>query len=140
MRQPTKRTQVRTLAMQAIYQLDAAPETFGPLVGEFILNSDETDGEIKALARAWSSGCWEQRERIDRLIREAAEKWEVKRIAAVDRAILRLAVFELAFGPDTPPKVVINEALELARTFSGEASVGFVNGVLDAVRKELPEA
>jgi N utilization substance protein B len=58
-------------------------------------------------------------------------------MAAIDRLVLRLAVFELLSAPETPPKVVINEALELTRTYSGEEAVAFVNGVLDAVRKDL---
>ena len=58
-------------------------------------------------------------------------------MAVIDRLVLRLAIYELLAEPDTPAKVVINEALELARTYSGDEAVGFVNGVLDAVRKEL---
>jgi N utilization substance protein B len=73
---------------------------------------------------------------VDRHITQHAEHWRIERMPAVDRNILRLAVHELmAF--DTPPAVVIDEALELARKFSGEESVQFVNGVLDAVHKEL---
>jgi N utilization substance protein B len=76
---------------------------------------------------------------IDRRISAHAEHWRIERMPAVDRNILRMAVHELmAF--DTPPAVVIDEALELARKFSGEESVQFVNGVLDAVHKELGEA
>ncbi len=65
------------------------------------------------------------------------ENWRVERMAVIDRLVLRLAVYELLADPDTPPRVVINEALELARTYSGEEAVRFVNGVLDAVRKAL---
>ena len=69
-----------------------------------------------------------------------AHNWRLERMAVIDRLVLRLAVGELLAHPETPPKVVINEALELARTFSGDESVAFVNGVLDAVRKALPES
>jgi len=75
---------------------------------------------------------------IDQLIVARAHNWRLERMAVIDRLVLRLAVCELMTHPETPPKVVINEALELARTFSGDASVAFVNGVLDAVRKALP--
>lgn len=74
---------------------------------------------------------------IDPLIAEAAVHWRLERMALVDRLILRLAVFELRQESETPPPVVINEAVELARTFGGDDSAGFVNGVLDGVRKRL---
>jgi N utilization substance protein B len=75
---------------------------------------------------------------IDQLLVAHAHNWRLERMAVIDRLVLRLAVCELLTHPETPPKVVINEALELARTFSGDEAVGFVNGVLDAVRKALP--
>jgi N utilization substance protein B len=74
---------------------------------------------------------------IDPLLAKAAAHWRLDRMALVDRLILRLAVFELRHEAGTPPAVVINEAIELARTFSGDESVGFINGVLDGVRKAL---
>ena len=66
-----------------------------------------------------------------------AQNWRVERMAVIDRLVLRLAVYEMLTEPETPAKVIINEAIELARSFSGDEAVGFVNGVLDAVRKEL---
>lgn len=77
---------------------------------------------------------------IDPLIAACADNWRLERMAAVDRAILRLAIFELQDPGGVPPAVVIDEALELARTFSGEDAVRFVNGVLDAVRQRLEAA
>lgn len=74
---------------------------------------------------------------IDRLLAAHAQNWRVERMAVLDRLILRMATYELLTDPQTPTKVVINEALELARSYSGEDAVAFVNGVLDAVRKEL---
>lgn len=73
---------------------------------------------------------------LDRRIEENSQHWRLDRMPAVDRNILRLAIFEMT-KCSTPPAVVIDEALELARQFSGEESVGFINGVLDAVNKEL---
>ncbi len=75
-------------------------------------------------------------DRVDPLIVETAEHWRLSRMAALDRIILRLAISEFLDGT-TPRNVVINEALELAKTFSGEESVKFVNGILDAVKKKL---
>jgi len=77
---------------------------------------------------------------IDPLIAAAAEHWRLARMAVVDRLILRLAVFELQSGGAVPASVVINEAIELARTFSTEEAVKFVNGVLDAIRRRLDPA
>ena len=74
---------------------------------------------------------------IDRLLAERAQNWRVERMAVLDRLVLRLATYEMLAIPDTPARVVINEALELARAFSGEEAVSFVNGILDAVRKDL---
>lgn len=76
---------------------------------------------------------------IDPLIAAAAEHWRLTRMAVVDRLILRLAVFELQRGEGVPGSVVINEAIELARTFSTEEAVKFVNGVLDAIRRRLEQ-
>jgi N utilization substance protein B len=74
---------------------------------------------------------------IDPILAAHAQNWRLERMAVIDRLVLRLAVYELIAEPATPAKVVINEALELARTYSGEEAVAFVNGVLDAARKEL---
>jgi len=71
------------------------------------------------------------------LIGEAAQNWRIERMNVLDRLILRLAVYEFLHEPATPAKVIINEALELARTFSTDDSVRFINGVLDAVRRSL---
>jgi transcription antitermination protein NusB len=78
-------------------------------------------------------------ETIDPLIAETAERWRPERMAILDRLILRMAVCELIRDADTPAAVVINEALELARTFSTEDAVKFINGMLDAMRKKLRE-
>ena len=76
-------------------------------------------------------------EEIDKLLAANAQNWRLERMAVLDRLVLRLGTYELLADPETPARVVINEALELARAYSGEDSVAFVNGVLDAVRKEL---
>jgi len=81
-------------------------------------------------------GVTRRRDSLDRLIRAHASNWKLDRMAAVDRNILRLAVYEMQQG-ETGPPVVINEALEMGRRFSGEKSAGFLHGVLDAIRKSL---
>jgi transcription antitermination protein NusB len=74
---------------------------------------------------------------IDPVIVESAEHWRIARMNVLDRLILRLAIYEFLHEVDTPARVIINEALELARTFSGDDSVRFINGILDAIRRRL---
>jgi N utilization substance protein B len=90
-----------------------------------------------AFARSLLQGITEELPAIDDLITRHAAHWRLERMPAVDRNVLRVAVYEM-MRTDTPPPIVIDEALELARRFAGEESVQFVNGVLDAIRKELP--
>ena len=90
--------------------------------------------DVRRAARALTTA---NLQKIDPLIVETAEHWRLSRMAALDRIILRLAIGEFLDG-STPRNVVINEALELAKTFSGDESVKFVNGILDAVKKKMP--
>ena len=84
-----------------------------------------------------AKGASEMAPDIDQRIATKSEHWKLERMPIVDRNILRLAIYEMS-RKDTPPAVIIDEALELARQFSGEESVSFINGVLDAVHKEIP--
>ncbi len=93
--------------------------------------------DSRAFASALAGGVAGTVEDIDPIIREAAEHWRIERMNVLDRLILRLAVHEFLHQPDTPAKVIINEALELARTFSTDEAIGFINGILDAVRRRL---
>ena len=134
-----KRTRARELAMQALYQLDIrGTEVLEYLNGFFIEN--EPDDSVRSLAWQWTKGAWENLDNCDELVAASTIKWELSRLCLVDRNILRLAVYQLKFCPDIPPKVVINEAVELAKKFSTDKSSSFVNGVLDAVLKMLESA
>lgn len=97
-------------------------------------------GELRALAEALAEGVAAHLAEIDPLIADSAEHWRLERMAVMDRLVLRLAVYEFLHERDTPARVVINEALELARTFSGDEAVPFINGVLDAIRRKLERA
>ena len=99
------------------------------------LKPRKLDADVEEFARQLFEGTVAEASNLDQLVREHAEHWRLERMAAVDRNILRLALFELLHHPDTPPAAVINEALEIARRYSDKDSVEFVNGVLDAVRK-----
>ncbi len=94
------------------------------------------DAETRTFADRLFRESDQQRSRIDELIGRHARRWKVERMAAVDRNVLRLAVCELLLG-EAPPAVVIDEAIEVARKFSGTDSGDFVNGILDSVRKQL---
>ncbi|RKY22995.1 MAG: transcription antitermination factor NusB [Planctomycetota bacterium] len=131
-----KRTRARELAMQSLYQLDVQGPKLFKFLGEFFIEN-EPDDFIRKLASDWTKGTWENLAQCDELISASAIKWHLARLATVDKSILRLAVYQLKFCPDIPPRVVINEAIELAKKFSTEKSGSFVNGVLDAVLKGL---
>lgn len=131
-----KRTKARELAMQGLYQLDVqGAEVIEQLRGFF--GENETDDFVRKLAWEWTRGTWENLNCCDELIVGSTMKWGLSRLSLVDKAVLRLSVYQLRFCPDIPGKVVINEAIELARKFSTTQSPGFVNGVLDAVLKKL---
>lgn len=103
---------------------DAAPELMVDEVGRTFANT-LVAGTVARVAE------------IDELIAAHLKNWRIERVAVIDRLVMRVAVYELLTETDTPARVVINEALELARTFSGEEPVPLINGVLDAVRKTL---
>ncbi|MHC4517481.1 MAG: transcription antitermination factor NusB [Planctomycetota bacterium] len=132
-----KRTRARELAIQALYQLDVqGAELLERLRGEFFAVS-ERDERTRRLAWEWTNGAWTNLATCDELIVAATIRWQFSRLSPVDKSILRLAVYQLTCCADIPPKVVINEAIELAKKFSTEKSGPFVNGVLDAVLRKL---
>jgi N utilization substance protein B len=92
---------------------------------------------VRAFATSLASGVAAHSAELDPLIGEAAEHWRLERMNVMDRLILRLGVYEFLHEPDTPAIVVINEALELGRTFGADESVRFINGILDAIRRTL---
>jgi N utilization substance protein B len=131
-----KRIRARELAMQCLYQLDVQGNGLLEMLGEFLIDN-EPDEETRELAKDWARGAWENLKECDTLISESIMKWDITRLAVVDKSILRLAVFQLKFCDDIPPKVTINEALELAKKFGSEKSSAFVNGVLDSILKKI---
>ena len=142
----------RQRALQVLYQLDLRKQPVQEAIRSFYdsLYPESDDAEAPDAPpdefMEWLvQGAATQAEDIDRRICERSEHWRLERMPAVDRNILRLAVYEMNEG-QTPAPVVIDEALELARRFSGDESVAFINGILDAIHKgepppaaELPE-
>jgi N utilization substance protein B len=123
--------------MQMLYQWEVGGNTPEQVAGSFF-RERKAEGEVEGFACSLFRGVANNIETLDKTLREHAENWRLERMAAVDRSILRLAVYELLFCPETPPPAVIDEALEIARRFSGDGSVEFVNGVLDSILKKLP--
>ncbi len=120
-----------------LFQWEQGKHTPQHVISTFLL-AQEVEPGTEDFARALFEGAVSEVETLDRLVGEHAEHWRLERLAAVDRNLLRIAIYELLHFPGTPPAVVINEALEIARRFSDRDSVDFVNGVLDAIRKSLP--
>lgn len=132
------RRKSREYAMQMLYQWELGGNTPEQVRATFF--SERTaQSEVENFACELFRGAVGDIDRVDRLVRTHAENWRLERMAAVDRSILRVAVYELLHCPETPPHAVINEALEIARRFSGNDSVQFVNGILDTILKTLPK-
>lgn len=126
------RRRARILAMQALYQFDVRGDEFDKDLDTFLLeNEDEYD--TREYARQLARGVWENRQWLDGLIGEVSQNWDLGRIGAVERAIIRLAAREMLVQPDPPAQVVLNEAIELAKAYGDKESGSFVNGVLDAL-------
>ena len=124
------------MALQALYQLDVQGAELLEHLGQFFTEFEQ-DESIRKLASEWTKGTWQNLAECDELITDSTIRWQFSRLSPVDKSILRLSVYQLKFCSDIPPKVVINEAIELAKKFSTEKSGPFVNGVLDAVLKKL---
>jgi N utilization substance protein B len=136
-----ERHRAREAALQILYQWEIGKDDIGGVAESFFrLQWPETrppPDALREFASALATDTVTELDVIDPLIAETAERWRPERMAILDRLILRMAVCELRRDRDTPPAIVINEALELARTFSTEEAVKFINGMLDAIRKKL---
>ena len=138
-----KRRRAREMALQMLYQHDLAGSSEPDIIGSFDLESYAAEEEIEAsraeLERSFDyaqqlfNGGLAHRVEIDERISKQAENWRVERMPAVDRNILRIAVYELFYQPDVPTAAVLNEAIELAKRYGSEQSSSFINGLLDAL-------
>jgi N utilization substance protein B len=129
------RSKAREFAMQMLFQWDMSQQEPAKLEAKFWRAAKASDS-TRTFANRLFEGTANEVILLDEIIVKHAENWRFERLAAIDRAILRLAIHELR-ATDTPPKVVLNEAIELAKKFSSEDSGSFVNGILDAFRKSL---
>ncbi|MFT4648806.1 MAG: transcription antitermination factor NusB [Glaciecola sp.] len=130
-----KRTRARELCLQYLYQVDLLGESILDEVDDF-LREEETDRDTRSYAREMIVDTTKQRVEIDTEIKNVAQNWEIHRMAVIDRNVLRLATYELLFRDDIPPKVAINEAIELGKRFSTSNSGSFINGILDKIKNK----
>ncbi len=133
----SKRREARILAMQSLCQWDAQPDDRDALLAEYLLSRTD-DEQIIGYAQKLTKAVWQFQTDIDALISKSCQGWTISRIALVERNILRVAAAELKLE-ETPHKVVINEAIEIGRSFGGKDSPGFVNGVLDEVYRRMSD-
>ena len=119
-----------------LFQIDMAGGAPAEVYPHF-WKEHEAELEVKSFAEGLVEGVMRERAALDRIIGGSADHWRIERMAVVDRNILRLAVYELAWLPDTPPVVVLDEAIEVGKKFGSEQSGSFINGILDAVRKRI---
>lgn len=132
-----KRTQARVFALQILYQVDITGDNRNEsLAGFWRSMEEEADAEVKGFTEELVNGVLENIEAIDKKITEYAANWQMKRMAVIDRNVLRLSCYELLFREDIPPKVSINEAVDLAKKYSGPEAGKFVNGILDKIKSE----
>ncbi len=131
----SSRRQGRILAFQGVYSRDMSGAP-----AENVLSLSWVEGpvlgEIRVFAQLLMKGVWEHQDEIDELIRGKLKNWDFDRIERVVVAILRISVYALVYQKDIPPKVTIDEGVEIAKEFAGEDSFRFVNGILDSVQRD----
>ncbi len=130
------RRTARECALQMLYQLDVGKQSKEEILNTFWQINDQPQ-PVRDFAVQLFEGTVQKLKEIDKLIAQHAKNWRLARMAAVDRNILRISVFEFLSGNRTPETVVINEALEIAKKYSTHESAQFVNGILDSIRKSL---
>lgn len=140
-----KRRAAREIAVQSLYQMEMNEVAAETAIQSVLEDGHEQEEPIEANAKAYSfihklvDGTWNNKTEIDQCLEEYLKGWKIERLSRVDKQVLRLAAFEMLFDLDSPPKVVINEAIDLSKHFGTEDSGKFVNGVLGKMIKELDE-
>jgi transcription antitermination protein NusB len=138
-----KRRRAREAALQILYGLEVQGSEPDEAIALFWNHLDEANQniseEIKAFANDLVEGTWKSRDKIDALLSSNSSNWTLERMSRVDKSILRMAVYELLFCPDIPPKVTLNEAIDLGKIYGSENSGSFINGILNALYLKLSE-
>ena len=131
-----KRRKSREFALQVLYQLEITKQDALQAMVRSRKNFSPEEAEDE-FAKRIVIGVLERRQEIDRLIEERSENWRLDRMTAIDRNILRIALFELLYCSEIPPKVTINEAIDLGKRYGSEESGSFINGILDRIQNEV---
>lgn len=131
------RRKARECALQMLFQYDLARQPVDELIQTYWGELAEAADEVRDFANDLTKGVISHLEEIDDRIRQRTEHWRIPRMAVVDRNLLRLAVYEFMYQHQTPKTVAINEALEIARRFSTHEATQFVNGILDAIKRDM---
>jgi len=131
-----KRTFSRENALKILYAMDIARESSEETAAKFWENNTEVSDVVEDFAEAIVLGVEKNKEKINEMISSCADNWKIDRMAAIDRNIMRIAVYELLFTEEVPPKVAINEAIEMAKKFGDKDSSKFVNGILDKISRK----
>lgn len=131
-----KRRRSREFALQVLYQLEVNPQEI-PKALEHIRNHITSVSDDPEFTERIVCGVREHLQEIDHLLENYLEHWRLDRLSSVDRNILRLALFELLYCDDIPPKVTINEAIDLGKKYGTEDSGAFINGILDRIQNEV---
>ena len=126
------RTRARSIALQALFEIDLVGHPLG-IVLEHRLEETALEDRLVKFAESITLGVWPMKDELDTFIAEHAPEWPLNQIATVDRNILRIALWEFAVNGDTPIKVAINEAVELAKSYGSDSSPRFINGVLGSL-------
>jgi len=134
-----KRTQARESALKVMYQKEMTGETANDSLRSFFASQPKMDLDLRDFVIKLVEGVESDTAALDQKVEAVAENWSMKRMAVLDRNILRIAMFEMTAMTETPPKVVINEAVNLAKKYSGENSGKFVNGVLDKLMRQMAD-
>ncbi len=132
-----KRRKARELALQILFQADVGNLPIEEAVEITLADTPDLDKEICDYAVQLARGIWQRRSELDSQIQSVTPNWTVERMAAVDRNLIRMALYEMLYVPDVPYRVAINEAVELAKEYGSTESRRFVNGVLGALVKKL---
>jgi N utilization substance protein B len=131
------RRRARECALQMLFSYDVARPSVEELIETYWGEMAEAAEEVRSFANELVTGTISHLDEIDERIRLRTEHWRISRMATVDRNLLRLAVFEFLHQPSTPTTVAINEALEIARRFSTHEATQFINGILDAIKRDV---
>ena len=134
-----KRRKARELAMQMLFQADIGKQKPDQVRQSFWAAREEDDSDVRGFAEDLFRVASARLDEIDALIEQHSANWRIERMPAVDRNVLRMAVAEILGFPGTPAPIIINEALEIARRYSGPDAINFLNGVLDAIARQRYE-